>query len=223
MNPHIVRILNIESITHNVKRFTLDKPKGLTFIPGQAAHLSINAPDLKNKKRPFTFTGLNDWDNIEFTIKIYSDHDGVTNELGKMKIWDELLLHDIFGAIRYHGEGTFIAGGAGVTPFIAILRQLQKEGQLGRNKLMFSNNKEEDIILRDEFKNMLGNNFINTLTKEQTTLYDHRFIDRSYLVEKLENLNQYFYLCGPDPMVEAIQQDLLSMGVEPGKVIVEQF
>jgi predicted ferric reductase len=36
----------------------------------------------------------------------------------------------MFGAIEYKGEGVFIAGGAGVTPFIAILRQLQADDKL---------------------------------------------------------------------------------------------
>jgi ferredoxin-NADP reductase len=42
----------------------------------------------------------------------------------------------MFGAIEYKGEGVFIAGGAGVTPFIAILRQLQAENKIANNKLI---------------------------------------------------------------------------------------
>jgi len=38
---------------------------------------------------------------------------------------DELILHDVFGAISYMGEGVFIAGGAGITPFISIFRYLK--------------------------------------------------------------------------------------------------
>ena len=76
------------------------------------------------EKRPFTFTSLPGDDHLEFTIKCYTDHDGVTNQLGQLKAGDELLLHDIWGAIHYTNEGTFIAGGAGITPFIAIFRQL---------------------------------------------------------------------------------------------------
>jgi ferredoxin-NADP reductase len=51
---------------------------------------------------------------LEFIIKIYDSNDGVTRELGKLKQGDELLIHDVWGAIEYKGEGVFIAGGAGI-------------------------------------------------------------------------------------------------------------
>jgi ferredoxin-NADP reductase len=50
------------------------------------------------------------------------------------------------GAIEYKGEGVFIAGGAGVTPFIAILRQLQAENKTTTN--YFTNKTANDIILK---------------------------------------------------------------------------
>jgi ferredoxin-NADP reductase len=52
------------------------------------------------------------------------------------------------GRIEYKGEGVFIAGGAGVTPFIAILRQLQAENKIANNKLIFTNKTANDIILK---------------------------------------------------------------------------
>ena len=143
--------------------------------------------------------------------------------MGKLKAGDELILHDIFGAIDYKGEGVFIAGGAGVTPFIAILRQLQKEGKLGNNKLIFSNKTSKDIILKDEFEKMLGDNFINILTDEKTGKYDNRKIDANYLKEKIKNLSQYFYICGPDAMIESISKDLQQLGVDKDKIVIEQF
>ena len=133
---HIVKILETEYVTHNVKRFKVSKPGSYKYKPGQATDIVINLPDWKGERRPFTFTSLNEWDSLEFTIKIYDDHKGVTNELGKLNAGDELILHDVFGAIIYKGEGTFIAGGAGVTPFIAIFRQLRKDGTLGNNNVI---------------------------------------------------------------------------------------
>ncbi|NII25432.1 flavodoxin reductase [Pseudoflavitalea sp. X16] len=220
---HIVKILAAEFVTHNVRRFTLEKPVGYRFEPGQATEISINKPDWKNERRPFTFTSLNEWEHLEFTIKIYSDRQGVTNELGKLQPDDELILHDVWGTIHYEGPGTFIAGGAGVTPFIAILRQLYNTGKLGNNQLIFSNRTEKDIILKEEFTAMLGDRFINTLTQEKTTQYDNHKIDAAYLQEVVKDFNQYFYICGPDAMVDELEQTLIGLGVPKEKVVREQF
>jgi ferredoxin-NADP reductase len=221
MEEHIVRIISAEHVTHNVKRFKVEKPAGYSFIPGQATEVAINQEGWKDERRPFTFTSLNEWDHLEFTIKIYDDHNGVTHQLGTLQAGDELLLHDVWGAIQYKGEGTFIAGGAGITPFIAIFRQLQKEGKLGNNKLLFSNKTTRDIILQDEFEKMLGNRFINTITEEKTNEYDHRKIDESYLREKIKDFDQQFYICGPDPMVAAVKDILQKLGAADGVITVE--
>lgn len=220
---HIVQILSAEYIAHNVRRFKLSKPDGYTFKPGQATEISINKDGWMNERRPFTFTGLEEWDHLEFTIKIYSDHDGVTNQLGEIRPGEELIVHDVFGTITYKGEGVFIAGGAGLTPFIAILRRLQKDEKLGKNVLLFSNRKEEDIILKNELQVMLGNKFFNTLTQENDPLYDHGKIDAGYIKSKVKDFDQYFYVCGPDPMVASLKDILLGLHVKAEKIVIEEF
>jgi ferredoxin-NADP reductase len=212
MEEHIVKILSLEPVTHDVRHYKIEKPANYEFTPGQATEVAINKPGWEKERRPFTFTSLNDWDHLEFTIKSYPERKGVTDQLGQLKVGDELLIHDVWGAIQYKGEGTFIAGGAGVTPFIAIFRQLQKDGKLGNNKLIFSNKTHKDIILKDEFAAMLGKNFINTLTQENLPGYGHHVIDEGYLKEKITDLSQQFYICGPDPMVNAIKAILQKMG-----------
>jgi ferredoxin-NADP reductase len=221
MEEHIVKILATEPVTHNVKRFRVEKPAGYRFVPGQATEVAINEERWREERRPFTFTCLNDKDYLEFTIKIYNDHDGVTHRLGQLITGDELILHDVWGAIQYKGEGTFIAGGAGITPFIAIFRELERTGKVGNNKLIFSNKTEKDIILKEELEKILGNNFLNILTEENTGKYDHRKIDQSYLEEKITDFNQQFYICGPDPMVQDLQKYLIDLGASEAVVTVE--
>src|SRR5258706_6788962 len=106
---HIVKISSVHDVTHNVRAFRIAKPAGYVFEPGQATEVSINKQGWKEEKRPFTFTSLNDWPYLEFTIKIYRDHAGVTNELGALEAGDELIIRDVWGAIAYKGEGYFIA------------------------------------------------------------------------------------------------------------------
>src|SRR5690349_14311999 len=108
----VIRIKHITELTHDVKSFRCEKPKEYSFIPGQATEVSINKEGWREEKRPFTFTSLDDDPDLEFTIKRYGDHQGVTNELHQLKEGDELVVHDVWGAIEYKGPGYFIAGGA---------------------------------------------------------------------------------------------------------------
>src|SRR6201989_897992 len=153
---HIVPILSITPLTYNVKQIRIQKPSGYQFVPGQATEVSINKEKWREEKRPFTFTCLEDESYLEFVIKSYRDHPGVTNEIDKLQPGEELIVRDVWGAIHYQGGGYFIAGGAGITPFIALLRKLKKEKALGDNRLFFSNRTSKDIILKDEFSEMLG-------------------------------------------------------------------
>ena len=123
-----VKILMTGFVTHDVKRFVVERPAGYAFQPGQATKLSIHQPGWADKARPFTFTSLDEDLVLEFIIKGYFDHDGVTKKLHSLAPGHELILRDVWGTIAYKGPGVFIAGGAGITPFIAILRRLTHQG-----------------------------------------------------------------------------------------------
>jgi ferredoxin-NADP reductase len=223
MEKHIVKILNAHFVTHNVRQFDIEKPEGYTFIPGQATDVSINKPGLEEELRPFTFTALEEWPNLQFTIKIYTGHDGVTNKLGKLNEGDELILHEVFGAINFKGPGLFVAGGAGVTPFIAILRREHADNRLKGCKLLFSNKTEEDIILRDEFSQMLGENFINIVDRaehEPDIMEGH--IDKELLKQYLPPASDYCYVCGPDKFTEDMVKFLQELGVEKSHIVIEE-
>lgn len=42
MDPQNLKILSVEKVTHDVRRFRLVKPPGISFTPGQAADISLN-------------------------------------------------------------------------------------------------------------------------------------------------------------------------------------
>jgi ferredoxin-NADP reductase len=223
MKQYIVKITAIGKVTHDTLKIVTEKPQQYIFTPGQATEISINKNDWRDEKRPFTFTCLPENDYLEFTIKTYPDHKGVTNELLQLKKNDELILHDVFGAIAYKGEGVFIAGGAGVTPFIAIFRQLQTKNEIGNNKLIFANKAKTDIILEQEFENLLGKNFINILSGEKVNGYADGYITEEFLKANITDLKKKFYLCGPEPMMEAVEKQLSNLGVEAKSIIKEEF
>lgn len=223
MGKYIVKILTIEQVTHNVKRFQFEKPLGYSFKPGQATDVSINVPALRDEKRPFTFTSLNSAEYLEFTIKIYTDHNGITNELGKLKPGSELIIRDVWGDIAYKGNGIFIAGGAGITPFISIFRDLQQRKKVVGNVLIFANKTKKDIILESELKRLLGNSFINILSDEKLEGYSFGFITKKFLKVTIPQHINNFYLCGPPLMMETILKHLSSLGVSENLITMEKM
>lgn len=222
MESHIVKITGIQQVTHDVKSFRIEKPSGYTFIPGQATEVAVNKPGWQEERRPFTFTSLNHEPTLEFTIKRYADHQGVTNQLHQLVTGDELILHDVWGAIEYKGPGYFIAGGAGITPFIAILRQLHRDNQLAGNTLFFSNKTAADVIYEDELKNMMGNNAQYILSRERKTGYEHGIINIDFLRSHVTDFSKHFYVCGPDKMITDINAVLEKLGAQADLVVFEK-
>jgi ferredoxin-NADP reductase len=131
-------------------------------------------------------------------------------------------LRDVWGTITYKGPGVFIAGGAGVTPFIATLRDLHHRRKLDGHTLILSNRTEADIILRDEFEAMRGLETIWTVTDDKQSSLPHDRIDASFLKTRIKDFEQNFYLCGPDDMVKQLRGTLKELGASVDNVTWEK-
>ncbi|MAP95724.1 MAG: flavodoxin reductase [Ponticaulis sp.] len=222
--PYTLTLKDIEPVTHDTNHLTFEKPEGFAFEPGQATDFALDKYGWRDEKRPFTFTSLPDADTLEFVIKSYPEHDGVTEQIAKMKPGDHAIIDDPWGAIEDEGKGTFIAGGAGITPFIAILRKrLKEKGSLEGCKLIFSNSTEKDIILREEFEAMPGLKTVFTVTDQDEAGVLTQKIDKSFLAEHIGPLDGHFYVCGPEPMIDDIVADLKSLGVAEDQIVIEDF
>ncbi len=147
----------IDPVTHDTHHLIFDRPDGFEYAPGQGVELFLIKEGWEAKGRPFTPVTLPNEPTLEFVIKSYPDHHGVTEQIGKMVPGDAVEMKGPFGAISDQGPGVFIAGGAGITPMIAILRnQLHDHGTLAGSTLVFANKTQADIIWRDWFESMVG-------------------------------------------------------------------
>lgn len=218
-----VKIMSIERATHDVVHIKTEKPQGVSFLPGQAVDVSLTKPSWEKELRAFTFTSLPSDEYLEFFIKTYPTHNGVTEQIGKLKKGDVLSIGDVFGDIQYKGEGVFIAGGAGITPFISIFKKLKKENKLGNNRLIFANKTEADIIEHAYFEDLLGNHFINVLSEEEVDGFEHGYITKELIKNQIQNGNSYFYLCGPPPMMDAALNYFKELNIDDAHIIKEDF
>lgn len=215
-------LLMSQFVTHDVKRFIISKPEGFAFTPGQGVELAIDRPGLRDQGRPFTPTGLVDDEVLEFTIKAYPAHAGVTQALHALRPGTELLISEPFGTIRYQGPGVFIAGGAGITPFLAILRSLAGAGELADQTLIFSSKSPRDVIQEQELRHLLGERCILICTEADAPGYLHRRIDRAFLEETLRDFDRHFYVCGPPGFMAAVDSAVTELGASAESLVFER-
>ncbi|MFZ5962021.1 FAD-binding oxidoreductase [Thalassococcus sp. BH17M4-6] len=221
---HTLKLKSISPVTHDTHHLVLEKPEGFDFTPGQAVDFALDQDGWREEKRPFTFTSLPGDPDLEFVIKSYPDHDGVTEQIAKLQAGDTVLIDDPWGAIEDKGPGWFIAGGAGVTPFIAVLKKrLAEGGTLDGCTLIFANKTERDIILRDTFEGMSGLKTVFLVEDGGGQGVQTGRIDKDVLGAHVTPGQGKCYICGPDPMIEAVQEDLEGLGVTKDDIVTEEF
>lgn len=113
----------------------------------------------------------------------------------------------------------FIAGGIGITPFRAILLDLDQR-RLSVNVDLFYSNRSPEIVFQKELEALAG---------KFSGLKIHYFVEPNRLTaEAIQGLladlaRPYFYISGPEPMVRAFEQALAPVGVPPVKIRRDYF
>ncbi|PVA09185.1 flavodoxin reductase [Pelagivirga sediminicola] len=219
---HTLTLRAIEPVTHDTHHLVFERPEGFAFEPGQAIEMKLQKDGWRDEGRPFTPISQPDEETLEFVIKSYPSHDGVTEQIAKLQPGDEVSIEGPFGDIRDKGPGVFIAGGAGITPMIALLRKrLADNGTLKGSTLVFSNKTEDDIILREQLSAMPGLTVAFVVSDGPGDTVPKRKLDRDYLRQFIEP-GTLCYLCGPPPMMD-VQAELDALGVDPGDVVADDW
>ncbi len=222
-DTHSAKILMTEFVTHDVKRFIVSKPEDFSWVPGQGINLIIDQPKWRNKRdHPFTPTGLVTDLVISFTIKRYAEDKSVSDKLHSLTPGEKILISNAFGNISYKGPGVFIAAGSGITPFLAIFRQLAVDDKLDGHQLIYSNKTPADVICEKELHHLLSEKCLLTYTRAKTFDHHNGRIDKTYLSKNIRSFNQYFYICGPKFFVMDVKDILVSLGASSDHLIFEK-
>lgn len=125
-----------------------------------------------------------------------------------------------------------IAGGSGVTPFRAFVREATQTGRQTRITVMYSVRTTNDIIFDEEFKMLATENphfkFLVTCTRlaEADPWMGRRGrIDTAWIEEQVVELHKtVFYACGPTALVEAIEKLVIKeMGLSKEQIRLEKW
>jgi len=218
---HKITLLETVELTPDTRHYIFTRPDGYSFTPGQATDFALDRDGWRDEERPFTFTGDPDAPVLCFTIKSYPDHEGVTRELWSATPGCTALIGDPWGAIEDKGPGVFIAGGAGITPFLGILKKRARAGTLEDATLIFANTSPKDIILRPLWDGLDGLKTVYATTKPAEDI-DYDRITTELLEKEISDWTQHFYVCGPPAMEDEIVGILTDKGVSEDQIIREE-
>jgi len=125
-----------------------------------------------------------------------------------------------------------IAGGSGVTPFRAFVRDATKRELENKITVLYSVRTTNDIIFDREFRELAienpNFNFYVTCTRlhpEDKWTGRRGRIDAAWVKEQIHDLpNTIFYACGPNPLVEFAEQVVLhDLGVPKAQMKTEKW
>jgi ferredoxin-NADP reductase len=120
------------------------------------------------------------------------------------------------------------AGGSGVVPLRAIVREHSLAGSSVPVRLLYSSRSWEDVIYSSELDSPPdGVKVIHTLTRSQPPSWHGyaRRVDRQMLAEVAWPTadRPLAYVCGPTSFVESVAAGLVGLGYPAGRVKTERF
>ncbi len=199
-----LRVTRNERIAEGIYLFELVDSGGATLPPFSAgSHIAIRTPNGLLRK----YSLCNDpaeRNRYQVAVKREAnDRGGSSNLIDSVKPGDELTVEppvNDFGLPPRAQDFLFVAGGIGITPIMAMIRQLMAEGK--RFRLFYCTRSPETTAFRDELS--------SPAFKASVTIhYDHGdpscSLDLKPILAERQN-REHLYCCGPRPLMEAVRQ-----------------
>lgn len=211
-------------VRHDGATIITGKPVGrkLRAMPGQFGFFRVNKSGLR-EPHPFTIAGIEDDGTVRFAIKPLGDYTKALRE--SVAVGDALTLEGGYGHFNHKRGGKkqiWLAGGIGVTPFLAMASRLK--GDEGQDiHMVYCVRDGAEAIGLDTFKAQAEKleNFSFVLHNSAT---DGRF-DAAKLVSgtSMNPAEADLWFCGPPPLRLAIEKGLRELGKAPRRVEFERF
>ncbi len=204
---------------------------GFEFEAGQFAWITTESPFIF-RENPFSFsTNADHEDNeIGFTIKELGDF---TSKIGQLKPGQTVYVDGPYGTFSMDEHPceriVFIAGGIGSAPVMSMLRTLNNRDCDSPLIFFYGNPTWDSIIYREELGELeetMDVKIVHVLEKPPENWTGEKgFITQDVLKRHLPEDYQdwIFFLCGPLPMIEAVESALHQLHVPPRNIFSEQY
>ena len=230
--PKQVKITKIEWQSPTVKLFRLvpasgefkKQKNGLTFSPGQfilAGQIGWGESAFGPLNSPY--------ENNFIEIAVRNTGGSVTNYLHSLNEGEKITLRGPYGngfPLDFtHGKDVIMAtGGCGIPPIAAFIEYVIKNREkYGKIYLLYGAKNPDEILLKQKQKRWKENgvNIVLTIDKAAANWSGHiGFITDMTKEIKINNLNTVFLMCGPGPMMDALEHIFKPLGVSDRRIFV---
>jgi predicted ferric reductase len=204
---------------------------GLDAQPGQFVWITLGRSPFQIREHPFSISSSADGDGrLRFTIKEAGDF---TSTLGETEPGTRAYVDGPYGAFSYEraqAEGfVFLAGGIGISPMLSMLHTLADRGDRRPMWLFYANPAWDDIAIHDELGDLADRLDLTVVHVLEDPPEDWTggtgFISGELLDEHLPPaaIRYQYFVCGPDPMMDAVEELLLDRDVPHGRIALERF
>jgi len=202
--------LRSEPEASNVKTFHFQKPEGFTYTAGQYQTWKLSPEGEPNDDQAHWFTISAPPSADTLTISTRVTDSAFKQKLNSLQAGDKITAEKVEGDFIWEDdqEVVLIAGGIGVTPYHSILLERDHGGKKLNATLVYGN-RDDQVVFRDEFDEL------QTRHPELKVVYliGEKLTAESLLKAAPEIRDRLTYLSGPEPMVDAIGDDLKAHGV----------
>ncbi|NIC07217.1 benzoate 1,2-dioxygenase electron transfer component BenC [Billgrantia bachuensis] len=205
----------------------LDEGEGLTFLPGQYVNIQVPGSD---ETRSYSFSSLPGERRASFLIRNVPDGLMSGYLTGTAKPEDALTLTGPMGSFylrEVERPVLMLAGGTGLAPFLAMLRQLQERGCDQPVRLLYGVNIDDHLVKLDEldaFVEALPDFAYTTVVADAASEHPRKgYVTHHMAPELLHDGAVDVYLCGPPPMVDAVLTHFREQGIDPASFHYEKF
>lgn len=226
-------IVSMTDLSRDITRLVLRIVEGeLRFYPGQ--YVDIRIPD-HDEHRSFSMAAPASPDGtLEFIIKRYPGGHFSGLLEGHLDVGDKLDVTGPYGTFTLKASSerrlVFAAGGAGMAPMLALLRQMAESRNEREVVFYYGARTEADLISLEDIAELRERlpqlTFVPCLSEswpedwnEATTGFVHDVVGRHE--DSLSSCD--VYLCGPPPMIDAALGLLSEVGVPREQIHFDKF
>jgi predicted ferric reductase len=227
------RVVDVRPERDNTWTLTLraDGHAGVRFLPGQFAWIILGQSPFSIEQHPFSFVSSADDPRPAFAIKETGDFTARIQNVAPGTVAYLDAPHGAFSIDLFDAGGAvFLAGGIGVAPILCMLRTLAARGDTRPLVLLYGNPNWEAIAFREELEALrqsLRLEVIHVLSEPPpgwtgpSGYINPEVLDR-YLPPDPSG-KFHFFLCGPPPMMDAVEPMLLARGIPRARIHSERF